>query len=489
MKPFHSAYVLLFIFCVIQFKGVAQENNYWINQIGAKSSLLSGAVTASASDNSAVYYNPGNLAYISKSNINLSTDIYTLQGLFIKNGAGNGINLSRTWLGISPSFFSGGFKIKGTPFSAVTYAVFNTINTRYNLKGTHQGYHDIFPSFPGKEYYNSGYDYRIEIREDWIGMGFGTEIKTGLSIGLSTFFTIRQHRNIQHTNSSTFFENRRNGSFTQIGNYTDYRELDQIHVGNLWKIGIAYRKDKIKAGLSITTPRWTIPLVSKSVIERKLEYSESGTNSTNVSLYQEKLDSYYKSPTIFDFGLEFPISNNIINFRAAWFTAVDNYKMVEVRTPETSLGQQNGNIGSEFQEVWTSNRAVFNIGMGFEHKVNDRLYGIAGFRTDFNHYDNQTQRMPEQWIPHMSYWNLYHFSGGIHWYTRKFDEIILGLNYAYGRSKGDLQLASINNPDLNNNMMGPIGTDTETRYNRLSLVIGLTLNFAPKTSDQINPGD
>ena len=42
----------------------AQDMHYWTQQYGARSSMLGGAVIHGLDDNSAVFYNPANLAYI-----------------------------------------------------------------------------------------------------------------------------------------------------------------------------------------------------------------------------------------------------------------------------------------------------------------------------------------------------------------------------------------------------------------------------------------
>lgn len=65
--------LLLFPLLLCFLGSYAQESNYANYEIGANSTMMGGAVTAGVKDNSAVYHNPGALAFVENSNVTLET--------------------------------------------------------------------------------------------------------------------------------------------------------------------------------------------------------------------------------------------------------------------------------------------------------------------------------------------------------------------------------------------------------------------------------
>jgi len=76
------------------FIAIAQDDHYWSQQYGAESTLMGGAMVAGVSDNSAVYYNPGALAFITNPNLSIDVNVYRMDRILIKDGAGQGLNLN-----------------------------------------------------------------------------------------------------------------------------------------------------------------------------------------------------------------------------------------------------------------------------------------------------------------------------------------------------------------------------------------------------------
>jgi hypothetical protein len=48
---------------LLNIKSIHAQNHYWSQQYGAENTLLGGAMTAGAGDNSAMYYNPARLRF------------------------------------------------------------------------------------------------------------------------------------------------------------------------------------------------------------------------------------------------------------------------------------------------------------------------------------------------------------------------------------------------------------------------------------------
>ena len=68
----------------------AQDNHYWTAQFGNRARLLGGAVVGSATDMSAVYYNPGALALVEKPELLLSGTVFQYETLGVENALGPG---------------------------------------------------------------------------------------------------------------------------------------------------------------------------------------------------------------------------------------------------------------------------------------------------------------------------------------------------------------------------------------------------------------
>ncbi len=52
----------------------AQETNYWTHALGTRSALMGGAVVAGVRDNSAIWYNPGALGFITNPSLSISAN-------------------------------------------------------------------------------------------------------------------------------------------------------------------------------------------------------------------------------------------------------------------------------------------------------------------------------------------------------------------------------------------------------------------------------
>ena len=99
---------VLYIFVVCFFTQLqAQDTHYWTNQFGARASFLGGAVIAGCDDNSAVFYNPANLAFIKQSTVSLNTSVYKYEDIFIGNGGGTDVDLKSQRISLYQQMVSG----------------------------------------------------------------------------------------------------------------------------------------------------------------------------------------------------------------------------------------------------------------------------------------------------------------------------------------------------------------------------------------------
>ena len=109
----HLIFLMLFLGGWVPIQ--AQINHYQSNQIGARSTMLGGAVVGYVRDNSAVYYNPSGLAYVNNSSLSVIADAVSLEYMYQHHGAGPDIGLRSLTAEATPQIFSGILKSKKNP--------------------------------------------------------------------------------------------------------------------------------------------------------------------------------------------------------------------------------------------------------------------------------------------------------------------------------------------------------------------------------------
>ena len=103
--------ILVYIIGLYIFNLNAQDGNYWSEQYGTRSMLLSGTVNASVSDLGAVFYNPGRLGQIENPAFVISAKVYEWTTLRIKDAEEGKIDLKQSNFGGAPSLLAGTFSV------------------------------------------------------------------------------------------------------------------------------------------------------------------------------------------------------------------------------------------------------------------------------------------------------------------------------------------------------------------------------------------
>ena len=144
----------------------AQDSHYWTNQFGNRARLLGGAVIGSATDLSAVYYNPGAIALVDDPELLLSANVFQYSRLTVKDALAPGEDVGSSRFNLSPSLFAGEIKSEALGDNRVAYAFL----TRRESEGRILDQSEVTDLFPDRIAFASA-DVSLDTRlsEYWFG--------------------------------------------------------------------------------------------------------------------------------------------------------------------------------------------------------------------------------------------------------------------------------------------------------------------------------
>ena len=475
MRAYLLSFVLLISFSIAN----AQENHYWTQQVGSIPGMIGGAATANSNDNSAIYYNPGSLAFVESSSLTLVGGAYFVNSLNIDNGAGTGIALKSRIVDTTPQIISGTIKNKKNPDFSITYAIINQSYSFFNVKVNHEMLYDILPNLPGEEIYIGTYDYYNRQREDWAGVGMGHKIGKYFGIGFSYFFTVRSQDLSRSYNANVveYFDQIDISSSLASSSFRE--DFEFRNLGMLWKIGLSFEKEKLKLGLNITTPRVNVGLNSGSLRRDLITRIPPLTNVTPIqSTNQDKVGTVHKLPLQIDLGAEYVTGKTSLSARLGYSNKIAPYSLLKVQPPANEIQEILRPEDENFNTMLDANKALLNIGLGFIHIIKEGWAILGGYSTDFNYFDDTQLSRQNNYVPSISYWDIHHISGGFTHYGEKF-YLSLGLNYSLGRSDG-IQEINLTEPTLENDLFGVRNNSAYAKYDQFNLNVGFTYLFQKK---------
>ena len=119
---------VVFLLLLLHVINMHAQNHYWSQQYGAENTVLGGAMTAGANDNSAMYYNPARLGFIQSPKISISANAYGIDIVNLKNAAGTKLDLKSAKLMLYPQIASGSLIIKRNPKFKMVYGSIQLVN-------------------------------------------------------------------------------------------------------------------------------------------------------------------------------------------------------------------------------------------------------------------------------------------------------------------------------------------------------------------------
>jgi hypothetical protein len=492
-------YIIMPLLLLLPFVSLGQSHNYWTRSFNEESSLLSGAVVGGGSGPSAIYYNPASISEVKASQFSLNASLFSFDFVNMKNALGNDINLKSSTGNIEPRFIS--YMIKSKRFKKWSFEIagLNNEDVRSELIKSVDKQIDILTSIPGDEKYHAIYHYANHFRDDWIGLGGSLKLNDKLFVGAAMFVTIKS---LDYTNSLDIEAYSLNDSIFindvyrpfYSASYQTYQYLRFNDYRLLWNIGFLYYAKSISFGLNITTPSIHVYSDGKRN-HRKEKQSNITMPGTGEPVpdyvtvdYKEKKDMKvsYKTPLSISAGCTYklPGEKRTLYCSMEFCSQIGAYRMVEAEESTISAGSDRA-IPPDWLTYSSGAKPIYNVAVGYSTKLVKDLFLMAGLRTDFNYAKNADLGAFSNYKTIQSYnLDLYHLSCGLSWNILGQD-IITGLQYTYGSSKNQRQIANLSDPVEYNTvenlpLQGTRNNSMNSLYNSISVYLGASINFGGK---------
>lgn len=476
--------LLFFYFIITQTIVIAQDTHYWTNQFGARSAFLGGAVISGLDDNSAVYYNPANLAFISQSTVSLTTSVYKYDDINIANGAGKDVDLKSQRISLYQQLISGLLTKHPEKRFRLGFNIITRQHVNVDINQRHQGIYDIISSQPGTEAYIGNVELQNSLNETWGCIGAGYRINENFSVGLTAIVSYRNQKHFFSYTARAFSGDSASvAAGIPIAIATNYFYLDTRTnlIGGLLKAGFHGRIGGWRFGLNITSPSLTI--WGESRVQREDSQTNiPGYNDKVKTEVQTKLKSVYKYPLTIGTGVAFLYKTGMIALSAEYFMAVPQYKMIESDPNQPTFPANLGHGNMDFLTIHNGADHVVNGAIGWEQQLVEKIKLHLGFRTDFSYAKLSDRVRPGDLTITSPPLDLWHFSAGISW-MRKASLMSIGVNYTYGhRDQGYNQLINFTEPLAQAPwfLFGKRDESAYINYHSITLLIGYTYFFALK---------
>jgi hypothetical protein len=493
------AKILVILPLLLSLQSRGQSNNYWTRSFNEESSLLSGAVVGGGSGPTSIYYNPASISEVEASKLSLNASLFSFDFINIKNGLGDDINMNMSRATVEPRFVS--FMIKSKRFKNWSFeiAVLNNENTKAELNESIDKHIDILTNVQGIERYFAVYHYGNSFKDEWIGAGSSVRLSDRITAGISMFVTVKSLVYSQSLDIDAYPLDDSIAGSGDISYYvasfenTDYLKYNDYRL--TWKGGLLYKADNYSIGLSITTPSLggiysDGKRVSRTTKQNNITMPGTGDAVPDyiITDYKEKsdVDVGFKTPFSIAAGFNyyFPGKKRSIFTSFEYFAAIDAYRLIEA--------EESDNIGPNFMadqvdySEWLTYaggaKPVFNFAFGYSTTLKKGLLLMGGFRTDFNSKKNLDYgEFADYNKTHSLNVDRYHVTCGLSWNIFGQD-IITGIQYTLGHSKGQRQLANLSdpveyNPDTGLALQGVPTYEMNSWFNAISLYFGASFNF------------
>ena len=438
-----SIFILIFISAEL----CAQDTHYWSQTYGTRSTLLGGTVIGSVDDLGATYYNPGNLALIDNPNFLFSAKIFEYHSFSVEPKDYSSDGISKQSFRPSPSFIVANLTGEWLGDNRIGFSFLTRQSMDIRLKAR------LIEEVNNTDVSNE-FIFEEDMVDYWIGITWSYPFQDKLGIGVTQYFAIKNYRSRQEANVSVLSSNNNLLSTVAINEY------DYYNVRILWKAGIGFSFEKIKFGLTVTTPSINLFGVGETDLNI-VRNSPDANENLLISDFQKDLSTDYNSATSFGFGAYYKFEDLKIHFAAEYFTKVSLFNVIE----SEEFQSQSGNVILQ-NNLFSAADPVLNYGLGFEYFISQMFTAYGAFTVDFSSYPSDVR------INHsFSKYNLYHLTIGSSLNIKKI-EITFGTALSFGNDEVTIPVVPIIPLEKLDRIIDNQAAELNTF--RLKLILGLT---------------
>ena len=394
----------------------AQNNNYWGQQFGPRSTALGGAVVSGEEDNSAVYYNPAALGFVRQSELHLSATAYRYEEVYFRGGGGRDLNLNSGRFNIYSQMGGG---LVGPPRWGGYRFAFMTL-------ARHFGHFDFNERFRWDLPSGGQRVARVELQdvvsESWTGLGVGKKINEVWSWGASGFWAYRHRRYESQVLIKDYQGAEENPS--SLGTYYHYHNLRYNNIKLIFKAAVHGRKGPWRWGASLTLA--SIEAYGFARIQRE-ETRQNFINLPDQSFTDRQLNLWgqHRTPLSLALGLSYRFEKVFLSLATEAFAPIDAYQIL--RTQPSNF---NAEGETHFLGYFGQHKGLVNVVLGCEWALRKGRFWQFALRTDpsFLPLDNPNNETGFAQSPNL---DLYHFSTGFTIKQKK-GTFNAGLQYSAG---------------------------------------------------------
>lgn len=467
--------------CLLPVMLTAQDTHYWGSQYGTAGFFLPGAVVAWNGDSSVLFYNPALLVHSNGPRISANANIYYLEKINLRNGAGTGRDLRSTSSGSLPQLLSGNFRLPGKRGLNIAYALISNNVLDYEAtQRRDEALNVLNDSYsPGDEFFVGQLIAQNSVRTFSGLAGVGIPLTRRLSAGIYVEGTYRKHKYELNYLARALTNPPASDTFSLVS--TDYDYFVSFNEQAVkFKIGLAWDGAKDHIGLLVQTPSIKVSgkgtLVADEVINN-INLGPGTRLSFLANTRQKNLPVQWKTPLSIALGYSRQLPKTILYGAVEYFSRIGVYTIMAPRpeafirpaTPETNGFTQ------ILLQLKDARKAVWNVGVGGSYQVREKITLHGAFRTD-NTYHSEALLSDKDGIePNISSWNNYHWQAGVNLKKAKYN-MRVGLYFSHGRDNNYQQPINFDQPSDDNFLLGE-GKPIKATYFASGIMLSYLHNF------------
>ncbi|MCB0483891.1 MAG: hypothetical protein KDC37_04950 [Flavobacteriales bacterium] len=499
--------IWIFLFPYVTF---AQDAHYWSQQYGSRSALCGGLVVGGARDNSAVYYNPGALAFVDSTSLSVNATAYRYDMIDIKNGAGLNHDLKSREVHIVPLMISGNYRLGKSQRHVFGYAVLSKILTGLRFTARNDMPLDVISNnnSPGLEDFVGQLNIKAKLSEQWFGGTYSYKAYDFLSFGVSVFGALRSQSLERSYVARVTPDPYEDYSLfvAQFVAYNDVQSVEYTHLRGILKFGASFDFEKVKFGVTVTAPG--ISLFGTGLHQRDMQsaminltgadYQEyiddnmtyidfvvgsddfrfnellTGTANDRQSTENDELSVNFKSPLSVAARAEVKLGKTTIYSSVEWFQGIKEYDILlptdrEVVRPRSD---KYGWSALSFLGIRHEALSVFNYGFGVSVPLYKNYTAFSSYRSDISYKPDKAPSIGGD-ISLLN-WNISHVTAGL-MVNKKRSDISIGLDVGFSNTQTE-QLINIAEPSESLYLQGALQKTTGS-FLSAAFILGYTYHF------------